>query len=117
MKKLDLYLYLARRDKQGVRIISKFISRPQNLTLVTDENIANLFIPSNYLNDIKQKIYESRMLWECWVETCDTFENFKVLLSKRGYSNIPISPRPEINTSFITLNNKLENKRFMIRKA
>lgn len=116
MKTFDLYFYLAKRDKQGIRILAKFFSRKQSPTIVTDNNLPNLFIPLNYLNEIKQKIYESRMLWEPWVETAETFDEFKSLLTKRGYYNIPISSRPEIMTNSIILNNKLENKISMLRK-
>jgi hypothetical protein len=117
MKTIDLYFYLARRDKQGIRILAKFLSRPQNLTRITDNNINNLFIPINYINSIKQKIYDSRMMWEPWVETYDTFENFKSALQKRGFSNVPIVLSPEILTESFVLNNRLENQVSMLRKA
>jgi len=117
VKTFDLYFYLAKRDKQGIRILAKFLSKQQSPIRVTEDNIDNLFIPLNYLNEIKQKIYDSRMLWEAWVETADTFENFTTLLRKRQYVNIPITSRPEITTGSIVLNNKLENQISMLRKS
>lgn len=117
MKNLDLYFYLAKRDKQGIRILAKFISRTQSPIRITDGNISNLYLPPGYLKEIKQKIYDERMLWEPWVETADTFENFKYLLKKRGYSNLPFVSRPEMNFDAILLNNKLDNVVSMIRKS
>lgn len=117
MKNIDLYFYLARRDKQGIRFIANFLSRKQSPTRITDNNINSLFVPINYLKEIQQKIYESRMLWEPWVETAETFEKLKVLLQKRGYVNIPITPRPEIITGSLLLNSKLENQISMLRKS
>lgn len=116
MKNLNLYVYLTKRDKQGARILIKFLSRPQSPTRITDDNISKLFIPTNYLNLLKQKIYESRMLWEPWVETADTFESLKSILIKRGYTNLPLTDSPEIISDNSVLNNKLDNKLSMLRK-
>jgi len=57
----DLYLYLARRDKSGIRILD---------------------------GQITQIIYDARMLWEPWVESANTFEELRASLKIRGYTNI-----------------------------
>jgi hypothetical protein len=118
MKTFDLYFYLAKRDKQGVRILAKFLSKQQSPTRLNDDNLTKLNIPSNYLNEINQKVYESRMSWEPWVETAEKFEDLTNLLAKRGYKNIPISARTEIAImGSILLNNRLENQVSMLRKS
>jgi len=116
-KLVDFYFYFVKRDKRGIRIIAKFLSTEQAATRITDENIKNLAIPTDILATINQKMYDSRMLWEPWVETSDTYENMKILFKKRGYTNIPISSQAEIFVSTYTLNNKLEKKRVMVQKG
>ena len=112
----EIYLYLTKRDKKGMRIIAKFLSKEQSAIRITEENITNLSIPINILNDINKKIYDSRMMWEVWAETSDSYLSLKKLLKKRGYKNIPMSAQPEIMTLTIELDNRLENKKPMIQK-
>lgn len=94
---LDLYIYLLRRDKKGVKILSLIKGKPLIPTKIVDA--AELNLPGNLAKEINNAIFDSRMMWECWAETTDTFENLRKSLTKRGYVNIPSSNQPELKYS------------------
>jgi hypothetical protein len=114
----DLYLYLTRRDKFSVRILAKFQGSPQLPVRISDLSLLQL--PKEWEEQLNQIIYESRMLWEPWIESEDSFQNLRTKLKNRGYANIPISAQPEFtlaasrNPVVNTLS--LEKKTIMIQK-
>lgn len=111
----DLYLYLAKRDKSGIRILVKLKSRPQLPTRLNDVSI--LHLPEGWESEIKQTIYESRMLWEPWIESSESFDEFKTSLKKRGFSNLPSISNPEVLLESILINSSfLPKKNTMLRK-
>jgi hypothetical protein len=116
----DLYLYLARRDKSGVRIIAKFKGQEQLPTRIKIEDIASFQLPVVWYNTISQIIYDNRMLWEPFIQSIDTFENFRNNMKSRGYTNIPLSSQPEftmstVQSQYVNLNS-LPKITTMIRK-
>lgn len=114
----DLYLYLARRDKTGVRILVKMQSR--EMLPVRIEDISTLNLPTGWEGQINQIIFDARMLWEPWVESADTYEELRASLKVRGYTNIPVNSQPEFtaaNVQVPTVNvSYLPRKTTMIRK-
>jgi hypothetical protein len=48
-------------------------------------------------------VYESRLEWEPWIESADSFDNIKDKIKKRGYTNLPISFIPEVRSNNIAL--------------
>jgi hypothetical protein len=113
----ELYIYLARRDKSSVRILMKVIGNPVLATRITDISLLNL--PAEKSSKISQIIYNDRMLWEPWIEAASTFENLRAALKARGYTNIPMSPQPEIiSTNGISsvTTSSLPKQKTMIRK-
>lgn len=101
IKTTDLYLYLGRRDKGGIRILSKFQGRPQMAVRI--EDLGPLQLPTGWKGQLEQIIFDSRMLWEPWIESADSFDNFRASLKIRGYSNIPVSAQPEFLSSVVQL--------------
>jgi len=97
----DLYIYLARRDKSGVRIIAKLKGKEQLPTRISIEDLANFQLPVAWYNTISQILYDNRMLWEPFIQSVDTFDNFRNNMKTRGYSNIPLSSQPEFTVSTI----------------
>lgn len=117
----DLYLYLARRDKSGVRIISKLKGQEQLPTRIKIEDIASFQLPVVWYNTISQIVYDNRMLWEPFIQSIDTFENFRNNMKSRGYTNIPLSSQPEftmstVQSQYVNLNS-LPKITTMIRKS
>jgi len=95
--KTNVWLYLARRDKRAVRILAK--AQGKNVMANRVENIDQLTLPTDWSNKIKQTTFDNRMLWELWIESFDSYEQLKAALTNRGYSNIPMSPQPELRVS------------------
>lgn len=99
----NLYLYLGRRDKKGIRIIAKLTGRTLLPTRIDDAGLLSLALPEAWYNQIHQIIYDNRMLWEPWLQSWSgTFEELRTSLKARGYTNIPVSAQPEFTASTIT---------------
>ena len=114
----NVYIYLGRRDKSGIRII--LISQGQAIMATRLENVDALGLSMDIANQIKQIIYDNRIYWEPWIQSDDTFDDFRAALKIRGYTNIPLSSQPEIysTTSSTTVNIKLlPQKTTMVRKG
>lgn len=112
--KSKLYLYLTKRDKKGVRFLAEIIGDEQLATRVTDLSL----ITSNHREDISQIIYDSRMMWEPWVESAENIEALRQNLKLRGFVNLPLSNNMEIKTdNQIYINQKiLPRKKIMSQK-
>lgn len=115
----NLYVYLARRDKTGVRLLVILEGRP--ILPARLENIETLNLSISLTNQLVQTIYDSRMLWEPWIESSGSFDEFRDKLKVRGFTNVPLNPQPEI---FVTPSeNRSANlssfpkKETMIRKS
>lgn len=120
-KTVNLYLYLARRDKSDIRLIAKLVGREQLPIRLDDAGLLSLQLPPTWYTQFSQTIYDNRMLWEPWIQSIDTFENFRAALKKRGYKNIPVSSQPEFTASTVqttTVNvASLPSRKTMIRKS
>jgi len=119
VKSTDLYFYLGRRDKGGIRILAKFQGRHQLAVRVDD--LAPLQLPVGWETQLEQLVFDSRMLWEPWIESAETFDDFRASLKIRGYSNVPVSAQPEFVPATIqmpTVNvSHLAHKTTMLRKG
>jgi hypothetical protein len=90
MKKI--YLYLARRDKKGVRVLGVF--KGNEISLVRNPDLNSMSLPAVMANEIKREVHDNRMLWELWAESVESYEVLKKNLKNRGYSNMPIHSSP-----------------------
>jgi hypothetical protein len=91
---MSLYLYLARRDKTGVKVLSIFQSnKVYPATRVTD--VESLGLPAGLQESISSAVHNDRMLWEPWVESADNYEELKKSLRERGYSGVPQYSMPK----------------------
>ncbi len=117
-QKSELYLYLGKRDKTGIRILAKLTGSSQNAVRI--DNISNLYLPIAWEIQINQIIHESRMMWEPWLESASSFEELASKLQKRGYKNLPINGSTELRDSTVSnplINTShLPNKTTMLRK-
>jgi len=78
-----LYLYLARRDKKEIKVLTTFQGHAVPPTRVRD--VKHLGLPRELTAKLSQEIHEDRLLWEPWVEAADSFEQLRESLKKRGY--------------------------------
>ena len=81
-----LYLYLARRDKKGVEILTILHGPAVPPTRVAD--VERLGLPRNLTEQLKQSIHDDRMYWEPWIEAADSYADLVATLKNRGYSNV-----------------------------
>ena len=114
----DIYLYLAKRDKTGIRILAKVRGQQQLPSRIGD--IKTLNMPQDWTTNISQIILTSKMMWEPWIQSADSYEDLRNALKSRGFSNIPVSPILEfspanVQTPLINSSN-LPNRKTMVRK-
>lgn len=93
-----IWIYLARRDKTGVRILSQF--RGKKILPSRIQNLPDLRLPVQYEEYIAKSIYDNRMMYEPWIESASDYGSLRSQLKLRGYSNIPLTNLQEYgNTS------------------
>jgi len=94
-QKKKLYLYLARRDKKGLKIISIFPhAEGTDFPPTRVQDIQNLNLPSTIEPNVSKAVHDNRMMWEPWIEAASSYQDLKASLKARGYSNLPIHSMP-----------------------
>ena len=88
------YLYLARRDKKGVKILTVLSNAKDNFTFSRIKDIKSLGLPNEISIKIEEAVYTDRMMWEPFIECTENYGNLKTNLQSRGYSNVPIHFSP-----------------------
>ncbi|MCK9459699.1 MAG: hypothetical protein M0R80_08675 [Proteobacteria bacterium] len=83
-----IYLYLGKRDKKGIKVLTVFPGK--ELSRAKVDNIKSLHLPPDIELALQKTIQEHRFLWEIWIEEAADFNDLKTKLEKRGYRNIPI---------------------------
>lgn len=96
----NIFLYLGRRDKSDIKILAKFNGNKQIPSrLSSNLREYNFNISENLINELSQTIHDSRLMWEPWIESAETFHDFRIALRKRGYRNIPMIDSPVLDTT------------------
>lgn len=103
-----LYLYLAKRDKTGFKLIATFPTN-QSYPPTKVDDVAKLGLSENIVNEIKPIIYENRMRYDVWIQTAKDFKELKASLQYRGYKNLPIQMSPMYRQG-TSIRNKSEPK-------
>jgi len=119
MTQTNLWLYLARRDSKGIRILTVMRGRPLTTTRIDDISILQL--PQSWEVEIDQIISDERMMWEPFIESSEDYTTLKTTLKKRGYTNLPLNGEPEFLRSEVpvpTINvSKLPRQNSMLRRG
>jgi hypothetical protein len=88
MKKSNLYIYLARLDRKGMKVVAAFPSAQKvHPTRVND--ISSLNLSPELSGKISKEAYENRMSHEVYAESAESFNDLKASLERRGYSSLP----------------------------
>jgi len=87
---MKLYLYLARRDKKGIRVLS-VISGNDYFPPTRVKSIEELGLPDKMESIISKEVLENKMLWELWIEGAENYIALRNALKKRRYKNLPLS--------------------------
>jgi hypothetical protein len=90
MAKSNLYVYLARLDKKGIKVISAF-AFDQKVYATRINDVDKLNLNPQIGSAIAKEAYDNRMQYELFIESADSFDDLKSSLRKRGYSHLPIS--------------------------
>jgi hypothetical protein len=88
-----LYLYLTRRDKTGMKLVSEFPA-PKSVPPTRVTSIDGMNLPTQLADRIRRTIDQDRMLFEPWIESAVNFAELKGSLKRRGYRNLPNSAAP-----------------------
>lgn len=115
---MKAYLYLARRDKKGIKIVA--ILEHRNVLYSRVKSVSDLFLHSTLERPIEKIFYEHRMQWEPWIETVDSYNELIRRLRSRGFTEIPVRSTPLV--SKIHISNKVrgigfEAPKTMIRRG
>jgi hypothetical protein len=86
-----IYLYLGKRDKKGIKILSVLSGEKVGRARVDD--VKKLHLPPDIEIALIKTIHEHHMMWEVWIEEANDFEELKSKLHKRGYRDIPMHPK------------------------
>ena len=85
----SLYLYLARRDKKGIKVVSGFGFKGKAYAARV-EDISRLGLNPHMSATVAREAYENRMEYELFVESAESFDDLRISLQNRGYSNLPL---------------------------
>lgn len=88
MKNNYLYVYLARLDKKGIKVLTSF-QYNKKIYPTKIENINDLNLNTKMANDLSKQAYDNRMNYILYFETAESFNDLRSSLQKRGYSNLP----------------------------
>jgi len=83
-----LYVYLARLDKKGIKVLTSF-QYNKKIYPTKIENINDLNLNPKIANDLSKQVYDNRMNYILYFETAESFNDLRSALQKRGYSNLP----------------------------
>ena len=88
-----IYLYLARRDKKGIKVLNVF-PNDGDFPHTRLKDVKSLNLPKNLETSLSKIIFQERMLWEPWIEGANSFKEFRTSLIKRGFTNVPLYVSP-----------------------
>lgn len=92
-----LYLYLASRSKDGIKLITVLQGEKIVNSDLTD--LTELELPPIWLHHIQRICYDNRMLYHPRVESAVSYESLRQSLKARGYKNIPMGVAPLLHLS------------------
>ena len=96
----NLWLYLARRDSRGVRVLTVVRGRPQTAVRISDLSLLQL--PPSRETEIQRIVDEHKMMWEPFLEAAEPYEILRAALKKRGFKNLPLNGQPEFTRTTTT---------------
>ena len=87
-----MYLYLARRDKMGARVVTVLEGPECPPIRLTD--LKSLQLPVAISESVERILYENRMYWEPWIESADSYQALRKKLQARGFQGLYPSCKP-----------------------
>lgn len=88
MQEKKVWVYLTQRNKKGVRFLSQFKGK-EAISPTRMSDFSNLGLQVNYVQQLDQVVYDSRLLWESWIETAESFDEMTTKLKKERLFQSP----------------------------
>lgn len=88
MEMMRLYLYLGKRDKAGIKVVS-VLQGPKISAKVN--NVKELKLDGKWEQKLSRIVYDNRMDYDLYIESATDFKELREKLKKIGYKNIPTS--------------------------
>lgn len=111
-----IYLYLARRDKTGMKLVCSF---PTDKTIPPTRlnDLKGLNLSAKIEQEISKTIEVNKMLFEPWIETASSYQGLTESIKKRGYKNVPVNSSPihEAHANIPKIN--ITSRKTMLRKS
>jgi hypothetical protein len=85
----NLYIYLARLDKKGIKVLSGF-SYSSRVYPTRINDVRQLAMHPDVAVMIEKETRENRMQYELYAESAESFNELKNSLRERGYTNLPM---------------------------
>lgn len=108
----NLYLYLAKRDRKGIKLITTF----QGLSTmpVRIVNLVELRLDKHFLESIEKIVDDNRMEYDLWLESANSCEDLKNKLLSRGYE-VPIRISQMMTGNNVADTRKIGNRKVMAK--
>ena len=87
-----LYLYLASRNKQGIKLLT--ILQGSEVVNSDVENLSEFNLPEVWEKQISRLIHENRILYTPRIESAKDFRELRSRLAHRGFTNLPMGVTP-----------------------
>lgn len=97
-----MYLYLARRNKKGIKVLAILTGIPLETRRVTIADIYSFGIPQQYMDEFKKVFHENRIKFEPWIEQAENYAELLSRLRKRGFTNLSLDGSPLFDDIFDT---------------
>lgn len=108
-----IYIYLARRDKKEIKIVSVM----QGKCIFTKLNdIQSLRLPPTLEDDLTELAYNHRMMWELCMEGFNSYQELFNSLTKRGFTCIPMAPVPMLSLPIVDISRQ-KGQKVMIKRS
>lgn len=88
MEMKRLYIYLGKRDKMGIKMVS-LVQGPKMTARITD--VKQLNLDPKWEQRLSRIMYDNRMDYELFVEHADDYHELRDKLKQKGFGNIPAS--------------------------
>lgn len=115
--KNTIYVYLAKRDKKGIKVIASFgYNNKCYPTKINFSELSKTQLPARVQQTIRAE--KDILSYEIYIESASSADEFRKSLISRGYRNVPLHQisisnqnKFKINNNFITTEESLMMKR------
>ena len=90
-----LFLYLASRKKEGIKLVAVMAGEPTVSTRLTD--LQRLHLPHAWEVQIAKIIDDNKMHYEPWLESAESYNDLRDRLRARGYTQLAMGAVPMLN--------------------